>query len=209
MVSGGSASIFSDILIDVGDADNFLKDGQLLPENFKAACDSVGQKCTLRMQPGYDHRLVKEVESYTSQDGSQMHGGITQVRPTRCMLALECLPPTNSLSSHGRDEQPTPPIGRTRPFLLHRPHSTLPTLTPYASPHALVPGSLLSRVRPLSWHRMTRSLYPSFLSIAAQFTCSLALGRVPPPACRFLLNRSSFHSFHVLLPCVPLSLSAN
>jgi len=48
---------FDDILIDVGDADNFYADGQLLPERFKAACDAAGQPCSLRIQPGYDHRL--------------------------------------------------------------------------------------------------------------------------------------------------------
>lgn len=44
-----------DILIDQGDADEFLHEGQLLPDNFQAACDSAGQSLTLRMQPGYDH----------------------------------------------------------------------------------------------------------------------------------------------------------
>ncbi|MDH5356131.1 MAG: alpha/beta hydrolase-fold protein, partial [Gammaproteobacteria bacterium] len=45
----------SDILIDQGDADEFLHEGQLLPENFEAACAEQGQSCTIRMQPGYDH----------------------------------------------------------------------------------------------------------------------------------------------------------
>ncbi|EKX52106.1 hypothetical protein GUITHDRAFT_157099 [Guillardia theta CCMP2712] len=54
-MKGMKAAPFDDILIDVGDKDNFLTAGQLLPENFKAACDQVGQKCSLRMQPGYDH----------------------------------------------------------------------------------------------------------------------------------------------------------
>ncbi|WP_020393781.1 S-formylglutathione hydrolase [Thiolinea disciformis] len=44
-----------DILIDQGTADEFLTEGQLLPENFKAACEQAGQKLTLRMQDGYDH----------------------------------------------------------------------------------------------------------------------------------------------------------
>jgi S-formylglutathione hydrolase len=43
------------ILIDQGDADQFLKDQQLLPEKFKAAAAKAGQALTLRMQPGYDH----------------------------------------------------------------------------------------------------------------------------------------------------------
>ena len=55
LMKAGSACPFDDILIDVGDADNFYTDGQLLPENFKAACDAKEVKCTLRMQPGYDH----------------------------------------------------------------------------------------------------------------------------------------------------------
>jgi S-formylglutathione hydrolase len=45
----------TDILIDQGDADEFLHEGQLLPENFQLACDAQGQSCTIRMQPGYDH----------------------------------------------------------------------------------------------------------------------------------------------------------
>ena len=43
------------ILIDQGDADQFFKDQQLLPEKFKAAAAKSGQTLTLRMQPGYDH----------------------------------------------------------------------------------------------------------------------------------------------------------
>ena len=42
------------ILIDQGTDDQFLAD-QLKPELFKAACERVGQKLTLRMQEGYDH----------------------------------------------------------------------------------------------------------------------------------------------------------
>ena len=43
------------ILIDQGDADEFLHEGQLLPDNFQAACDAAGQSLNIRMQPGYDH----------------------------------------------------------------------------------------------------------------------------------------------------------
>lgn len=43
------------ILIDQGEADPFLAQGQLLPEVFAAACDQVDQPLTLRQQPGYDH----------------------------------------------------------------------------------------------------------------------------------------------------------
>ncbi len=42
------------ILIDQGDADNFL-DEQLRPELFVDACTSAGQAVNLRMQSGYDH----------------------------------------------------------------------------------------------------------------------------------------------------------
>ena len=44
-----------DILIDQGEADEFLHEGQLLPDNFKAVCDAAGQPLRVRMQPGYDH----------------------------------------------------------------------------------------------------------------------------------------------------------
>lgn len=44
----------AEILIDQGAADNFLEE-QLKPELFAAACQSAGQKLTLRMQDGYDH----------------------------------------------------------------------------------------------------------------------------------------------------------
>jgi S-formylglutathione hydrolase len=43
------------ILIDQGTSDQFLKDGQLLPEKFSAAAAKSGQKLELRMQEGYDH----------------------------------------------------------------------------------------------------------------------------------------------------------
>ena len=45
----------ADILIDQGLADEFYDDKQLLPENFQAACDSMNQAVTIRMQDGYDH----------------------------------------------------------------------------------------------------------------------------------------------------------
>lgn len=43
-----------DLLVDQGEADNFLVD-QLKPELLEAACKTAGQKLTLRRQPGYDH----------------------------------------------------------------------------------------------------------------------------------------------------------
>jgi S-formylglutathione hydrolase len=44
-----------EILIDQGTADEFLADGQLLPEVFQAACSQLKQPLSLRMQEGYDH----------------------------------------------------------------------------------------------------------------------------------------------------------
>ncbi|MCP4980856.1 MAG: S-formylglutathione hydrolase [Gammaproteobacteria bacterium] len=44
-----------DILIDQGDADEFLHEGQLLPDNFQVVCDAAEQPLKIRMQPGYDH----------------------------------------------------------------------------------------------------------------------------------------------------------
>jgi S-formylglutathione hydrolase len=43
------------LLIDQGADDEFLADGQLLPEAMQQACDAKGFPLTLRMQPGYDH----------------------------------------------------------------------------------------------------------------------------------------------------------
>jgi S-formylglutathione hydrolase len=53
LVQGGAR--VGDILIDQGDADEFLHAGQLLPDNFQAACDAAGQPVNIRLQPGYDH----------------------------------------------------------------------------------------------------------------------------------------------------------
>ncbi|MGF1602830.1 MAG: S-formylglutathione hydrolase [Thermosynechococcaceae cyanobacterium] len=43
------------ILIDQGAEDEFLGQGQLLPEVFARACQQAGRPLELRMQPGYDH----------------------------------------------------------------------------------------------------------------------------------------------------------
>ncbi|MFO7857914.1 MAG: S-formylglutathione hydrolase [Ectothiorhodospiraceae bacterium] len=43
------------VLVDQGDADNFLADGQLRPEALEAACAEAQVALTLRYQPGYDH----------------------------------------------------------------------------------------------------------------------------------------------------------
>ena len=42
------------LLVDQGDADNFLGE-QLQPEQLQKACDEHDHPLTLRMQPGYDH----------------------------------------------------------------------------------------------------------------------------------------------------------
>jgi S-formylglutathione hydrolase len=43
-----------DMLVDQGDADNFLVE-QLRPELLATACEQAGIALTLRLQPGYDH----------------------------------------------------------------------------------------------------------------------------------------------------------
>jgi S-formylglutathione hydrolase len=43
-----------DLLVDQGDADNFL-DEQLKTHLLREACERAGQKAEIRMQPGYDH----------------------------------------------------------------------------------------------------------------------------------------------------------
>lgn len=45
----------TDILIDQGLADEFLTDGQLLPEALETACQSAAIPLQLRRQAGYDH----------------------------------------------------------------------------------------------------------------------------------------------------------
>jgi len=44
-----------DILVDQGTADEFLEEGQLLPETLEDACEKAGIKLQLRRQHGYDH----------------------------------------------------------------------------------------------------------------------------------------------------------
>ncbi len=44
-----------EILVDQGTADEFLDDGQLLPETLELACREAGIALQLRRQPGYDH----------------------------------------------------------------------------------------------------------------------------------------------------------
>jgi S-formylglutathione hydrolase len=44
----------TDLLVDQGEADNFLTD-QLKTHLLAQACEAAGQPATIRMQPGYDH----------------------------------------------------------------------------------------------------------------------------------------------------------
>lgn len=55
LMRAAGKGVFASILIDQGEDDKFLHDGQLLPEEFEKSCAAVGQKLTLRRQPGYDH----------------------------------------------------------------------------------------------------------------------------------------------------------
>ncbi|MBT2188188.1 S-formylglutathione hydrolase [Sphingobium nicotianae] len=52
LMEGGAR--VADILVDQGDADQFL-DEQLRPSLLERACNAAGQKATIRLQPGYDH----------------------------------------------------------------------------------------------------------------------------------------------------------
>jgi S-formylglutathione hydrolase len=52
--AGAAKGRFDDILVDQGTGDQFLET-QLKPDLLQTACDTVGQKLTLRMQEGYDH----------------------------------------------------------------------------------------------------------------------------------------------------------
>ena len=50
----GAGAKVKEILVDQGDADQFLTE-QLKPELLERACAEAGIELTLRMQPGYDH----------------------------------------------------------------------------------------------------------------------------------------------------------
>ena len=54
LAAGQGAGRFDDILVDQGDADEFLE-RELKPELLQRAAADAGQTLTLRMQPGYDH----------------------------------------------------------------------------------------------------------------------------------------------------------
>jgi S-formylglutathione hydrolase len=52
LIAGGAR--LPDLLVDQGEADNFLAD-QLKTHLLSEACAAAGQPATIRMQPGYDH----------------------------------------------------------------------------------------------------------------------------------------------------------
>ncbi|HMS19452.1 S-formylglutathione hydrolase [uncultured Sphingorhabdus sp.] len=52
LIEGGAR--LPDLLVDQGEADNFLAE-QLKTHLLEETCAKVGQKATIRMQPGYDH----------------------------------------------------------------------------------------------------------------------------------------------------------
>jgi len=73
---------FDDILIDQGDADNFLTEKQLLPENLVEAAGRCGQKVTLRMQKGYDHSyffIASFIEDHVSFHGKRLQKRSAQI----------------------------------------------------------------------------------------------------------------------------------
>jgi S-formylglutathione hydrolase len=66
----------ADLLVDQGEADNFLKE-QLRPELLEAACASAGIPLTLRMQPGYDHSyyfISTFMEDHLRWHAQKLHG---------------------------------------------------------------------------------------------------------------------------------------
>jgi S-formylglutathione hydrolase len=52
LIAGGAR--LPNLLVDQGDADNFLNE-QLKTHLLAEACEAAGQQATIRMQPGYDH----------------------------------------------------------------------------------------------------------------------------------------------------------
>ena len=53
LIRGGAK--VKELLVDQGDADGFLAEGQLQPEALREACEKVGLPLQLRTQPDYDH----------------------------------------------------------------------------------------------------------------------------------------------------------
>lgn len=75
LITKQGKSKYDDILIDVGTADSFLINGQLLCDNFRQACSSVGQSLTLRYQGGYDHSynfIASFVEEHVAHHANRL-----------------------------------------------------------------------------------------------------------------------------------------
>ena len=65
----------TNLLIDTGDADPFLKE-HLQPERFLEACKSSGQSVNYRMQPGYDHSYYF-VSSFIAEHLQHHHAALS------------------------------------------------------------------------------------------------------------------------------------
>lgn len=68
------------LLVDQGTSDNFLPQGQLLPESLEKACAAKGMPLTLRMQEGYDHSyffMTSFMENHLEYHASKLTGHIT------------------------------------------------------------------------------------------------------------------------------------
>ncbi len=65
------------LLVDQGDADPFLRE-QLRTELLQQRCDEVGQRATIRMQPGYDHSyffVASFIEDHLRHHAQALAGG--------------------------------------------------------------------------------------------------------------------------------------
>jgi S-formylglutathione hydrolase len=72
LIQNGKSS--GEILVDQGDADNFLQD-QLKPQLLEQVCAEKGQKLNLRMQPGYDHSyyfIASFIEDHIAFHGARL-----------------------------------------------------------------------------------------------------------------------------------------
>jgi S-formylglutathione hydrolase len=67
------------ILIDQGLSDQFLNDGQLLPEQFELACQGVQQALTLRRHEGYEHGYYF-ISSFMENHIAFHHHALTTLR---------------------------------------------------------------------------------------------------------------------------------
>lgn len=66
-----------ELLIDQGEADDFLKQGQLRSEALQSACKDAGVSLKLRMQPGYDHSyyfIATFIEDHLRHHSAALNG---------------------------------------------------------------------------------------------------------------------------------------